>query len=125
MVADASAETPSDWDADEDGEWEAPIVSNPKCLNAPGCGEWSRPVVINPAYKGKWAPPKIENPAYKGEWKARQIKNPDYFYDETPYAMAPIGGIGIELWTMQERRRKIQLPFFPYVATPFLPYVKN
>merc|ERR1712070_989203 len=88
MVADASAETPSDWDADEDGEWEAPIVSNPKCLNAPGCGEWSRPVVINPAYKG--------------EWKARQMKNPDYFYDETPYAMAPIGGIGIELWTMQD-----------------------
>ena len=30
-----------------------------------------------------------------------QIANPNYFSDEQPHAMAPIGGIGIELWTMQ------------------------
>eukprot|EP00965_Chrysotila_dentata_P228315 6196539-Pleurochrysis_carterae.AAC.2 len=30
-----------------------------------------------------------------------QIDNPGYYFDEAPHAMSPIGGVGIELWTMQ------------------------
>jgi len=56
----------------------------------------------NPDYKGKWTNPLIANPAYKGLWKARQIKNPDYFHEESPHKLHPIGGVGIEIWTMQD-----------------------
>jgi len=101
MVPDTTASMPDDWDADEDGEWEAPLIPNPDC-KAHGCGEWKAPTISNPAYKGKWYAPKIDNPDYKGVWAPAKIANPDYFEDSTPYAMAPIGGIGIELWTMQD-----------------------
>eukprot|EP00961_Rhodomonas_salina_P033446 449840-Rhodomonas_salina.1 len=34
-VNDPSAKAPSDWDEEEDGEWEAPIIANPKvCAGA-------------------------------------------------------------------------------------------
>ena len=36
---------PSDWDEDEDGDWEPPVVSNPACSKAPGCGVWKRPSI--------------------------------------------------------------------------------
>ena len=42
-AAAAEAAKPEDWDDDEDGEWEAPRIANPKCKEAPGCGEWKRP----------------------------------------------------------------------------------
>jgi len=100
LVPDPAAITPDDWDAEEDGEWEAPLIANPDC-KAHGCGEWKAPLVPNPDYKGKWFAPKVDNPDYKGVWSPRQIPNPNFFTDEKPYAMAPIGGIGIELWTMQ------------------------
>jgi len=99
-VPDPTSEKPSDWDEDEDGEWEAPIVDNPDC-KAAGCGEWKAPQISNPDYKGKWFAPRIDNPAYIGVWKPAQIANPNFFEDKEPHAMAPIGGIGIELWTMQ------------------------
>ena len=101
MVPDGSAERPSDWDAEEDGEWEAPLIPNPDCAKH-GCGEWKAPMVSNPEYKGKWYAPKVDNPAYKGVWTPRKVDNPNYYEDSQPYAMAPIGGIGIELWTMQD-----------------------
>ena len=44
----------------------------------------------------------INNPGYKGKWKPRLIPNPDYYHDPTPAKMTPIGGIGIELWTMSD-----------------------
>lgn len=99
-VPDPNAVAPSDWDEDEDGEWEAPIIDNPAC-EAAGCGEWTVPKIVNPEWKGKWSAPKIDNPEYKGVWSPKVISNPDYFKDDQPHAMAPIGGIGIELWTMQ------------------------
>mmetsp|Transcript_32496 Transcript_32496/g.75787 ORF Transcript_32496/g.75787 Transcript_32496/m.75787 type:complete len:562 (-) Transcript_32496:253-1938(-) len=101
-VPDAKATTPEDWDEDEDGEWEAPIIDNPKCKYA-GCGEWAAPMIDNPAYKGKWSAPQIDNPDYIGVWTPKQVDNPEYakYVDESPHAMAPIGGVGIELWTMQ------------------------
>ena len=36
------AEKPEEWDDEEDGEWIAPTIRNPKCEEAPGCGEWKR-----------------------------------------------------------------------------------
>ena len=38
------AKKPEDWDDEEDGDWEAPSIPNPKCKDAPGCGEWKRPM---------------------------------------------------------------------------------
>ena len=61
----AEASQPEDWDEDEDGEWEPPKVSNPKCAEGPGCGDWKRPMKPNPDYKGKWTAPMIDNPEYK------------------------------------------------------------
>jgi hypothetical protein len=40
----------------------------------------------------------IPNPEYKGEWKPRRILNPDYFLETHPHNVAPMIGIGIELW---------------------------
>ena len=101
MIPDPKAEVPTDWDADEDGEWEAPLIKNPDCSTY-GCGEWKAPVIANPAYKGKWYAPKVDNPEYIGVWAPRKIANPNFFRDESPHAAAPVGGLGIELWTMQD-----------------------
>ncbi|PIL31493.1 hypothetical protein GSI_06195 [Ganoderma sinense ZZ0214-1] len=102
-IPDPDAEKPEEWDDEEDGDWIAPTVRNPKCDEAPGCGEWKRPFKANPAYKGKWYAPMIDNPAYKGEWAPRKIANPNYFEDNTPVkSLVPIGGVGIELWSMTE-----------------------
>jgi len=98
-IPDPNAVKPDDWDAEEDGEWEAPLISNPKCEEA-GCGKWTPPTIDNPGYKGKWQAPLIDNPNYKGIWKPRKIANPDYFEDDAPYKMTPIGAVGIELWSM-------------------------
>ena len=102
MVPDPKATKPEEWDDEEDGEWIAPPVPNPKCDDVSGCGTWTAPMVANPAYKGKWTPPLIPNPAYKGEWAPRKIENPEYFEDKQPNKFLPIGGIGFELWTMDD-----------------------
>ena len=99
-IPDPDADKPSDWDEEMDGEWEAGLVENPKCASAPGCGKWHTPMIDNPLHKGKWHAPLINNPNYKGKWKPRKIPNPDYFFDPEPFRMTPIGGIGIELWSM-------------------------
>ncbi|CAJ1425331.1 unnamed protein product, partial [Effrenium voratum] len=99
-IADPSSKRPTDWDDEEDGEWEAPVISNPKC--SVGCGKWEAPKIANPEYKGKWYAPKIENPAYIGEWKPRQIDNPEYFVDESPNKIPTIDSVGIDIWTMDK-----------------------
>ncbi|KAI0718917.1 Calreticulin family-domain-containing protein [Cerioporus squamosus] len=102
-IPDPDAEKPEEWDDEEDGEYIAPTIRNPKCDEAPGCGEWKRPYKANPNYKGKWFAPMIDNPEYKGEWAPRKIPNPNYFEDLNPVkSLVPIGGVGIELWTMTE-----------------------
>lgn len=73
-----------------DGEWEAPLVPNPACEDAPGCGEWKPAEIPNPAYKGKWRAPLIENPNYQGKWAPRRIPNPHYFEDKHPFKMTSI-----------------------------------
>jgi len=101
MIPDPASSVPADWDAEEDGEWEAPLIANPDCAKF-GCGEWKAPIISNPDYKGKWYAPKVDNPDYIGMWAPKKIPNPNFFTDDQPHAMAPIGGIGIELWTMQD-----------------------
>lgn len=99
MIPDPDANQPEDWDAEDDGEYEPPLISNPKCA-AIGCGKWTPPMKANPAYKGKWTPPMIDNPDYKGEWAPQEIPNPEYHVEHHPARMHPIGAIALEIWTM-------------------------
>ncbi|XP_055386055.1 calnexin isoform X2 [Condylostylus longicornis] len=100
MIPDPSASKPEDWDISIDGEWEAPLIDNPACEKAVGCGEWSPLLITNPEYKGKWRPPMIENPNYQGKWSPRKILNPDFYEDLEPFKLTPIAAVGIELWSM-------------------------
>jgi calnexin len=97
-IPDPAASKPSDWSDEDDGDWAAPMIDNPKCAEV-GCGAWKRPMIPNPLFKGKFRPRKIANPEYKGPWKARQIPNPNFFEDKHPCKMQSIGGVGIELLT--------------------------
>ncbi|EME30848.1 Calnexin [Galdieria sulphuraria] len=99
-IPDPNARKPEDWDDEEDGEWEPPMIPNPKCEEM-GCGEWKPPMIPNPHYRGKWKAPLIDNPNYKGPWKPRKIPNPDYYEDLHP-VVESIGGIAIEIWTMNQ-----------------------
>lgn len=99
-VPDPEAKKPAEWDDSEDGEWEAPLVPNPKCEKG-GCGEWKRPMKKNPDYKGKWKPPMIDNPKYIGDWKPRKIDNPEYYEVSSPKLLG-IGGVAFEIWTMDQ-----------------------
>lgn len=101
-IADPDAEKPEEWDDEEDGDWVGPTVPNPKCDAVSGCGKWTQPKIKNPDYKGPWVRPMIENPDYKGPWAPRKIANPEFFEDKHPADFTPIGGVGIELWTMTE-----------------------
>ncbi|RYG68606.1 hypothetical protein EON64_04810 [archaeon] len=99
-VPDPKAVKPEDWSDEEDGEWEPPLVPNPRCETAAGCGKWTPPLVDNPLYKGKWVPPKIKNPSYKGIWKPRLIPNPNYFEDLQPALSAvSFSALAVEVWT--------------------------
>jgi len=82
-VADPNAQKPDDWDNEEDGEWEAPMIPNPK-------------------YKGEWSPKRIPNPAYKGVWTPKQIPNPEYQPDDKLYLIQkPITHVGIDVWQVK------------------------
>jgi calnexin len=83
----------SNRDSDMDGDWEAPLIPNPVCESAPGCGPWKPPQINNPDHKGKWRAPLIDNPNYKGKWKPRRIPNPDFFEDKDPFRMTDIVSI--------------------------------
>lgn len=80
-IPDATAKKPEDWSDEDDGEWTAPMTSNPE-------------------YKGEWKQKMIPNPAYKGEWVQKTINNPDFAFDETigHYSLA---GIGFDLWQVK------------------------
>ena len=71
MIPDPEAEKPEEWDVgtricynssaylqaitlmqdEEDGDWIAPMVPNPRCEEAAGCGPWTQPKIRNPDYK--------------------------------------------------------------------------
>merc|ERR1711959_599598 len=78
-IVDSAAKKPDDWDDEEDGEWEPPMIDNPE-------------------FKGEWSVKRISNPAYKGFWEATKIDNPEYEDDNTVYKYADFGFIGFDLW---------------------------
>merc|ERR1712216_504657 len=73
---------PDDWDDEEDGEWEAPMIDNPD-------------------YHGDWSVKRISNPAYKGFWEAKKIDNPEYEDDSAVYKYDDFGFIGFDLWQVK------------------------
>eukprot|EP01059_Diplonema_ambulator_P033708 TRINITY_DN7188_c0_g1_i2.p1 TRINITY_DN7188_c0_g1~~TRINITY_DN7188_c0_g1_i2.p1 ORF type:complete len:385 (+),score=217.15 TRINITY_DN7188_c0_g1_i2:37-1191(+) len=82
-VVDPDAEKPEDWDEEDDGEWEAPMIANPK-------------------FKGEWKAKRIPNPEYKGVWKAKRIANPEYEADSELYlSREPLAAVGIDVWQVK------------------------
>merc|ERR1712086_1204866 len=77
-IVDPETEKPEDWDDEDDGEWEAPTISNPE-------------------YKGAFSAKRIDNPEYKGVWVHPEIDNPEYKPDPTLHESVS-NGIGFELW---------------------------
>ena len=80
QIPDPDATKPEDWDDEDDGEWEPPLIDNPD-------------------FKGEWSAKKIDNPAYKGEWNPKQIKNKDY-EEGVQLAAYDSYHIGYELWVV-------------------------
>merc|ERR1712051_223470 len=83
-IPDPDASKPDDWDDEDDGEWEAPMVDNPD-------------------YKGPWKPKMIDNPDYKGRWEHPMIPNPEYAYDDQMHAVCKDGctHVGFEIWQVK------------------------
>merc|ERR1712118_84139 len=81
-IADPTATKPEDWDDEDDGVWEAPLISNPD-------------------YLGPWSPKIMKNPAYKGPWVHPEISNPEYTPDETLYVHPNLKYVGFELWQVK------------------------
>lgn len=82
QIVDPEAEKPDDWDDEDDGEWEAPMISNPE-------------------YKGEWKAKRIENPDYKGPWEHPMIPNPEYAQDDTIYSFDSFGAVGLDVWQVK------------------------
>ena len=102
MIPDPNIQAPADWDEDEYGPFEAPLVPNPRCEEVSGCGVWEKPTIRNPLYKGRYEYRTIPNPAYRGPWMPRTIPNPAYYEETKPHNLPAIGGVAIEIWTLQE-----------------------
>ena len=98
-IPDPKAKKPDTWNSDTMGEWQPPLISNPKCLYAPGCGPYTPPKIRNLKARGKWRAPYVPNPNYKGEWKPRQIPNPNYNGQVDKFEIPPITGIGFSVWS--------------------------
>jgi len=81
-IADTESAKPDDWDDEEDGEWEAPLIDNPK-------------------YKGEWKAKRIKNPGFKGAWVHPEVDNPDYVEQKDVYKRGSIGYVGIEIWQVK------------------------
>uniref|UniRef100_A0A8C5R4J8 Calreticulin n=1 Tax=Leptobrachium leishanense TaxID=445787 RepID=A0A8C5R4J8_9ANUR len=82
LKQDPDSKMPVDWDSNMDGEWEPPMIPNPK-------------------YKGIWKPQIIDNPKYKGDWVRPETDNPDHMSDPTIYKYKNIGVIGLDLWQVK------------------------
>jgi len=82
MIVDAEAEQPEDWDEEDDGEWEAPMIANPE-------------------YEGPWRHPQIDNPDYVGVWEHPMIPNPEYVVDDSIYAFESFAAVGFDNWQVE------------------------
>merc|ERR1712228_1152635 len=78
LESKAKGKLVDDWDDEDDGEWEPPLIDNPD-------------------FKGEWSAKKIDNPDYKGEWKPAQIANKD-FEEGVQLAAYDSYYAGYELW---------------------------
>ncbi|KAI0988051.1 hypothetical protein GJ496_008944 [Pomphorhynchus laevis] len=78
LIEDIEATKPDDCDDEADGDWSAPMKTNP-------------------VYMGKWVPRTIDNPDYRGPWIAKQIPNPEYVEDHTIGIFKDISLIGIDV----------------------------
>merc|ERR1719281_814211 len=81
-IVDKEAKQPEDWDTEEDGEWEAPMIPNPD-------------------YKGEWSAKRISNPDYKGVWAPKKIANPAYVDDDQLYSYDSFAFVGIDIWQVK------------------------
>ncbi len=93
-VAALSLLQPADWD-DQPAQIPDPDATQPEDWNEEDDGEWEAPLIENPSFKGEWKAPMIANPAFKGVWKAKQIPNPKY--QENVYGYDSIGAVGFEV----------------------------
>merc|ERR1719378_7798 len=82
QIADPDAVQPDDWDAELDGDWEAPLIDNPE-------------------FKGPWSAKQIKSPAYKGVWAPKRIANPDYAPDATLGQYKSHAFVALENWQVK------------------------
>ena len=54
QIPDPEASKPDDWDDEDDGEWEAPMIDNPKFK-----GEWKAKQIDNPDFYEDLEPYKV------------------------------------------------------------------
>lgn len=102
MIPDPTAKVPDSWDVELDGEYQVPVIPNPKCSGNPApCGEWKAPSIRNPLYKGPWNQPMIDNPAFRGKWSPKTIPNPNYVEVKNPGFFDSVAAVGFDLWTLQ------------------------
>lgn len=84
-IPDSQAVQPEDWNEEDDGKWEPPLL-------------------LNTEYEGPWSPQMIDNPDYKGAWEHPMIDNPEYVYDDDMHSVCASESrtgcthIGFELW---------------------------
>lgn len=64
-------------------------------------GEWEAPMINNPKFKGPWKAKQITNPDYKGPWKQPEIDNPDYAPDDKLYRFPEICAVAFDLWQVK------------------------
>jgi len=81
QIPDPDAVIPDDWNVEDDGDWEPPLIPNPE-------------------YKGVWVPTMIANPDYKGVWVPPNITNPAYVFSDTA-ANYTFGAVGFEIWQVK------------------------
>ncbi|XP_072457360.1 calreticulin-3 isoform X2 [Notamacropus eugenii] len=79
---DASANKPSDWNSELDGEWQPSLIQKPK-------------------YKNGLKSENMDNSDYKDVWLHQKIENPGYLQDFELSEYENIGVIGLELWQVR------------------------
>uniref|UniRef100_A0A4X2KP45 Calreticulin 3 n=1 Tax=Vombatus ursinus TaxID=29139 RepID=A0A4X2KP45_VOMUR len=79
---DASANKPSDWNSELDGEWQPSLIQKPK-------------------YKDGLKSENMDNSDYKDVWLHQKIENPGYLQDFELSEYENIGVIGLEVWQVR------------------------
>uniref|UniRef100_G3THW4 Calreticulin n=1 Tax=Loxodonta africana TaxID=9785 RepID=G3THW4_LOXAF len=99
QIEDPEDKKPEDW---EDFEYiPDPGAKKPEDWNEAMDGEWEGPLILNPKYKGQWKPRIIDNPNYQGEWIHPEIDNPKYKPDPTICHYYNISVLGLDLWQVK------------------------